>query len=511
MPSILLINPAADVCSYFTAEAYDEADGGWVQVADLTIATLAAFVPADWSVRLVDEAISPVDMTDAADFIGITGKITQRARMIELAGEFRRRGRTVLIGGSFASLSPDEMRPHADILVTGEIEEIAAALFADLGAGDWRPEYAGGKMVDITLSPTPRWDLYPVARAQAGALQTTRGCPFACEFCDVIQYQGRKQRHKTVEQVVRELEVLYAAGFRNVFIVDDNFTVHRRWAHTILETLRDWNAAHSDEPMRFSTQASLDIARDTELLALCQAAGMQMFFVGVETMNEASLRETGKRQNLLMPMAESIGRILHAGIAIQAGVIAGFDHDTPEIFDDLFEFLQLSPLPFASVGVLTAPEATDLHRRLQREGRLLGPAWSAGAGVFETNIVPLGMTRAALTAGVKALCGRLYAAPAFEQRMMNLIAAFGDLSPAPPLKPGRRNPRSRLFFQASRKISARGQAERDMLSRVLEAAVAKPAIMWSVMAFFVQYEQIRYFLDLNHIGLDADALTPIAA
>lgn len=501
MPSILFINPASDTSSYYTAEAYDDADGGWVQVADLTIATLAAFVPEGWTVRLVDEAISRVDLDDPADFIGITGKITQRTRMIALAAAFRQRGRTVLIGGSFTSLSPDEMRPHADILVTGEIEEIAPRLFADLESGSWLREYAGGKMVDITLSPPPRWDLYPVHRAQAGALQTTRGCPFACEFCDVIQYQGRKQRHKNVEQVVKELDGLHAAGFRKVFIVDDNFTVHRRWAYTILETLRDWNDVHADDPMQFTTQASMDVARDPDLLNLCREAGMMMLFVGVETMNEDSLRETGKRQNLLMPLTEAIGRILDAGIVVQAGVIAGFDHDTPTIFEDLFEFLQASPLPFAGLGVLTAPEATDLYRRLAREGRLLGPAWEAGAGVFQTNIAPAGMTREALTAGVKTLCGRLYAVSAFEQRMMNMIAAFGNLGRAPTLKPGRPQPKARLFFQATRKIAARGAEERDMLSRVLDAAVAKPAIMPSVMHFFILYEQIRYFLDINAVPI----------
>ena len=495
MPSILFINPAAEFASYFTAEAYGGAGEGWVQVADLAIATLAALVPDDWEVELVDEAITKVDFDRPFDFVGITGKITQRRRMIELAQVYRARGTTVLIGGSFASLSPDEMRPHADILVRGELEEIASRLFEDLARGQWQAEY-DGLQADIRTSPVPRWDLYPADRALTGALQTTRGCPFACEFCDVIQYQGRKQRHKSVEQVLSELDALHARGFRRVFIADDNFTVHRKWAFSMLEALRDWNVAH-DEPIEFGTQASIDIARTPELLALCRAAGLRMVFVGIETVNEASLRETGKRQNLLLPLKQSVACILGAGIVVQAGIIAGFDHDEPSVFDDLYEFLQSSPLPFASIGVLTAPEATDLHRRLEREGRLLGPAWNAGAGRFDTNIVPLLMSRKELTDGVRALVHKVYSAAAFEQRMLNMIEAFGDLGPAPLAAAGRTDPRAGLFFEASRKIKARGSAERHMLSRVLDASLSKPRCMSSVLFFLVQYEHIRFFLDAD--------------
>src|SRR3954470_15479123 len=141
MPSIYIVNPASTAPGYHTAEAFADARGGWTQVADLTVVTLAAFVPPGWSVRLADEAVSPVDLACEADFIAITGKVSQRRRMIELASEFRRRGRTVLIGGSFASLSPDDMRPHADVLVTGELEQLAPTLFADLAAGRWAERY----------------------------------------------------------------------------------------------------------------------------------------------------------------------------------------------------------------------------------------------------------------------------------------------------------------------------------------------------------------------------------
>ncbi len=494
MPTIYIINPASSPPSYYSSEIYADADGGWVQVADLTIATVAALVPSTWNIMLTDEAIFPVDLDAEVDFVALTGKVTQRERMIQLSEEFRRRGRTVIIGGSFASLSPGEVRRHADILVTGELEEIAPQFFSDLEAGSWRDTYTGGQ-ADIRLSPVPRWDLYPVDRAQSGALQTTRGCPFNCEFCDVIQYQGRKQRHKTTDQILRELDCLYSSGFRRVFIVDDNFTVHRQQARKVLAALAAWNKQRGGDPVTFMTQASLDCARDEDLLARCNEAGLRIFFMGVETMNEESLRETGKRQNLLQPIREALHRVVRAGIGIQAGIILGFDHDGPAIFEEMFEFLQDSPIPDAAVGVLTAPQATDLYRRLEKEGRLSGPAWdAAGLGPFSTNIAPKCMSRDELLQGTLALCEKLYSPEAYRQRMLNLITSYGgDSTPAQSSNAGSRE-RARLFLRTMRSIAALGSGEASMLSDVLAAANSKPAVIPIVMHFLMHYAQTRYFL-----------------
>jgi radical SAM superfamily enzyme YgiQ (UPF0313 family) len=494
MPSIYIINPAAGLPSYYSGEFFSGEGMQWVQVADLTIATVAAFAPRDWEIQLVDEGVSPADLEADVDFVAITGKVSQRARMIELAREFRSRGRTVLIGGSFASLTPDDMRPHADILVTGELEEIAPRLFADLASGAWRDRYDGGN-ADIRLSPLPRWDLYPVDRAFYGALQTTRGCPFNCEFCDVIQYQGRKQRHKDIDQVLAELDELHRQGFRKIFVVDDNFTVHRQWAHTVLDAFADWNARRPDDPVTFITQTSLDIAREDELMEKCAAAGLRTLFVGVETIDEASLRETRKKQNLLMPIPQAVNRILAHGIAVQAGIIVGFDHDDRSTFARLTSFFQSSPLPVLTIGVLTAPRATDLYRRLARENRLDGDIWdAAAASPFATNIAPLKMSRDELLDGVADLCRAAYSPAHFEQRMLNLIDAFTPWKPN--AVKGHSSAESvRLFFRTLHKISALGPAEAGMVSRVLRAAGRKPAVLPIVVAFLTLYGQARYFID----------------
>lgn len=493
MPSIHIINPRCAAPSYFSSEAFGQnAGGGWTEVVDLAIATVAALVPPGWEIRLTDEDIAPADLDDPAEFVAITGKVSQRRRMVELAEAYRARGRCVLIGGSFATLSPEAMRPHADVLVTGELEELAPRLFADLAAGRWESHYDGGR-ADIRLAPVPRWDLYPTRQALTGALQTTRGCPFNCEFCDVIQYQGRKQRHKTIDQVLEELAALHRHGFRDVFLVDDNFTVHRRWAREVLTALAEWNAAQA-EPVGFITQASTDIARDTEMLELASRAGMRMLFMGIETTNEDSLRETGKKQNLLLPMREAVGRVVGMGMGISAGIIVGFDHDGPEIFEQLLAFFQSAPLPALNVGVLTAPPTTDLYARLRREGRLQGDDGRTSAGSpFETNILPLQMSQADLLEGTRRLATELYRPSRYLERMRHYIAEFGEANPAllrqPPRSKGRRQGFRGFGFVR------RGPEEAEMLTEILRAAAAKPAVLPSVMHFLGRYEQARHVLD----------------
>ena len=194
--SLYLINPVADMPSYFSSEVF--AARGLppaIATADLAIATVAALAPNDFQIRLCDENVSAVDYETEADFVGITGKVSQWGRMKAIADNFRARGKTVMIGGPYASLSPEVVRPHCDILVRGEMEEIAPKIFSNLRSGDWDDEYVGTRP-DLRTSPIPRWDLYPNDRAIMGTVQTSRGCPFECEFCDVIQYAGRKQRHK---------------------------------------------------------------------------------------------------------------------------------------------------------------------------------------------------------------------------------------------------------------------------------------------------------------------------
>ena len=369
-PSLYLINPAVDFPTYFGGEVY----AGWglrpaTLMADLAIPTVAGMVPRDFDVRLCDENISPIEFDISADFVGITGKITQWGRMTAIAREFRRRGKVVLIGGPYASLSPEVVRPHCDIVVRGEAEDISEELFSDLRKGRWKPEYVGNRP-DLARSPMPNWELYPNDRALLGTVQTSRGCPFECEFCDVIQYLGRKQRHKPVTQVLRELDEIYRRDYRHIFLADDNFTVYRARAKELLAALRNWNFRQDQVKVRFVTQVSIDAARDAELLKMCAEAGLTQVFIGIETPNEDSLKETKKRQNVGINLLDQVQHFLEHGIAVVGGMIVGFDSDRPDIFERQYEFAMSSPIPIFSVGALVAPAATPLHERMAKEGRL---------------------------------------------------------------------------------------------------------------------------------------------
>jgi radical SAM superfamily enzyme YgiQ (UPF0313 family) len=501
-PSVYIVNPVADFPGYFGGEVF--AARGLrpaTLTADLALPTLAALAPRDFQVQLCDEAIAPVDFSTSADYVAITGKVTQHRRMVELAGEFRRRGKIVLIGGPHASLAPAEVRPHCDILVRGEIEEIAEQLFADLRERRWQDEYEGGKP-DLRLSPVPRWDLYPNARAMAATVQTSRGCPFGCEFCDVIQYLGRKQRYKPIAQVLAELDEVHRHGYRSVFLADDNFTAWRGRAKELLIALRVWNDRQTDGRVQFSTQLSVDAAEDDELLRLCADAGLTYVFIGLETPNEASLREARKRQNLRRDPVEQVERFLRHGIMAAGGMIAGFDADGPDIFQRQLEFAMALRVPLVSAGALVAPRATPLYARLASEDRLLADGPEVAAQPWATNIVPRQMTRDTLLGGMRWLCSQLYAPAVFEERLMRSLQVLG--TEYVPQHGGRWRPRRtrRIDWEAAGlaiRVSQLGLAEARMVARIVARASLKSRLAVPAARALLQYQQVRYMLERGGI------------
>jgi radical SAM superfamily enzyme YgiQ (UPF0313 family) len=498
MPSLYLINPASDFPTYFSAENY--AGRGLrpaTQMADLAIPTLAAMAPSDFSVRLCDQNVTAVDYDDDSDYIGITGKITQRGHMIAIATEFRRRGKKVLIGGPYASLSPDVLRPHCDILVKGEIEEIFEEIFSDLRNGNAKTEYVGSQP-DLSTSPVPRWDLYPNDRAVMGTVQTSRGCPFECEFCDVIQYAGRKQRHKGVEQVIRELDVLYAHGYREIFLADDNFTVFRSRARELLVGLRAWNERQDKGKVGFVTQVSIDAAKDDELLTMCSEAGLTTVFIGIETPNADSLKQAKKRQNLRVNLSDQVHNFFAHGICVVGGMIVGFDADGPDIFQRQFDFAMLSGIPIFSVGALVAPAATPLYSRMKDEGRLRDNGSETAAVPWSTNIVHPSMSEQEIVGGLKWLTNNLYSPASFGDRLITLIDALGkrrDPKCGERLRPETMRSVDLDSMDILAKLRQLGPDESAMYARVLRATMKKPEATPFVLSSLIEYMQIRYMYD----------------
>lgn len=495
---IYIVNPTHDYPSYSTSEVL-EAQG--YRPASLTpelnLPTLSPMAAPHLDVRICDELVTPIDWDTPADIVAITGKISQLHRIRTVAAEFRRRGKTVVIGGPQASMNPQSVREYCDVLVKGEIEEIADEIFGDLAAGRIRDEYSGSRP-DLSLSPLPDWTSYPNDRAMGGIIQVSRGCPFECEFCDVPVYLGRKQRHKTDEQITGELDNLYELGYRSCYIADDNFTATRKRAKQILESLEAWNGRQADGPMTFYTPVSLDAAKDEEMLEHMKAAGLTGVFIGIETPNVDSLKETKKRQNLHVDIQTQCQRFLDFGMAITGGMICGFDNDGPDIFEQQFEFAQASPIPIFTMGALVALIQTPLYDRLSREGRLIQETadMKQYARPSFSNVVPIKMSSDELTVGVRWLINRLYHPHNFGERMVSMIEklavrrGFQAGATANPNRP-RRSVESDVAAVIAG-IASVGPDEALMMERINKARARRPDVEAAVQGSLFRYMQIRH-------------------
>jgi radical SAM superfamily enzyme YgiQ (UPF0313 family) len=387
----------------------------------LGLATLAALCPPDWEVMIVDENVEPLPLDPQVDLVGVCGMGVQFRRQRALLQYYRRRGYRVVAGGSYASLCPEQYAAHADTVIAGEAEYIWPAFCRDFEAGAPKPLYRESGVVRLDESPTPRFDLLKLDRYTTATLQFSRGCPYRCEFCDIIVMFGRKPRHKTVEQVGRELDALRALGVRNAFFVDDNLIGHKAVAKDLLRFLVDYQTAHG-RPFDFGTEASLNLAHDAELLALFRDAGFGWVFIGIESPDPATLRAQRKHQNTQENPIESVRRIYAHGIDVLAGFIVGFDQDTPATFDAQHEFIVRSGIQAAMVGLLTALPHTPLHERLRAEGRLRTDVDAGNNTRLATNVVPLGMPYETMIERYRALYRRLVSDAGIARRIRNKLA-----------------------------------------------------------------------------------------
>jgi radical SAM superfamily enzyme YgiQ (UPF0313 family) len=485
---ILLINPRPTVTFWTFTESLDIL-GRPAHLPCLALATVAALTPADVEVRLIDDTFDEIDYDEDCDLVGITGYVTQASRMFEIADEFRRRGRLVAIGGPYATLSSSTVGPHADILFVGEAEQTWPAFIEDFRRGQWKSRYTNTESIDCTTSPTPRIDMLSSARYVGGMVQTSRGCPFECEFCDVITYVGRRQRHKTPAQVITELENLYQDGHRLVFLADDNLTANRGKAAGILSGIAAWNRTKTPR-LSFITQMSIDIARphsrDRELLDLASAAGLDIAFFGIETPNLAALKETKKRQNTQVDLVDAVQHVHNSGILVMAGMIVGFDNDTVECFEAQYEFAQQAGVSIISLSMLNAPESTPLEARLKIERRL-GAAPMDDA-YFSTNIIPLRMTRHELRAGTVWLLNKLYEPQGFLQRLAKAASDLPEKRDAGPQYGAAEG--AMLLYRLRRSYRRLGPAYEDMPRRAARHLEQK-SVGWLAFALVYYHHVVR--------------------
>lgn len=373
-----------------------------------TVAGLAA----EHDVRVLDENVEAIDWESlrTCDIVGVTGMIVQRERLREILTRLRQMGIFTVVGGPLVSVQEEFFEGLCDVMFVGEAETTWPAFLNDFARGaPTQRRYEQAEPTDMTRSCLPRYDLLKVKRYASGALQYSRGCPFQCEFCDIIVIYGRRPRVKRPEQLVAELDEMRRAGFHSAFIVDDNFVGDKRKAKALLEQLVPWMEQHN-YPLRLTTEASIDLADDPDLLELMYRANFRSVFIGIETPRQSSLAEVKKFQNLRGDsLAAKLARIQDAGLDINAGFIVGFDSDDPQIFEDQFRFIQDNGITLAMVGILQAIPRTPLYDRLKQEGRLVEEE-------SDCNFIPKQMSRQELRQGYARLVQRLYAPEAFLER-----------------------------------------------------------------------------------------------
>lgn len=363
--------------SFWSFEKAVQGIGKKAFMPPLSLVTVAALLPQEWNFRLKDRNIEPVTEEDWewADMVMFSGMIAQKEDFLGQIREAKRRGKPVAVGGPYATSLPNEMlSAGADFLVLDEGEYTISLFVEALNRGETSGIFRSKDKPDVTLSPLPRYDLLQLDAYFLMAIQYSRGCPFRCEFCDIIILYGRKPRTKTFSQVQAELDLLFELGWRGgIFFVDDNFIGNKRTVKPFLEKLIDWQTANG-YPFSFTTEASIDMAHDDELLELMVMSKFSTVFIGIETPDTDSLALTLKHQNNRQPMNESLEKIAKSGLRIMAGFIIGFDDEKKGAGERVFQFATENAIPGVTFSMLQALPGTALWDRLKEEGRLLDDA-----------------------------------------------------------------------------------------------------------------------------------------
>jgi radical SAM superfamily enzyme YgiQ (UPF0313 family) len=394
----------------------------------LGLLTVAALLPRDWECRLVDLNVEPLQDDDLlrADVVMVTGMLVQRESAHAVLSRCRRMGRRTVVGGPAVTSLPHEFG-EADHVVLGEGEEVVPVLAADLAAGRARPVYREEAKPDLTTVPVPRYDLLRPRAYHQMSLQYSRGCPFTCEFCDIIVMYGRRPRTKTAAQVIAELEAIRTTGFAgDVFFVDDNFIGNKKAVREVLPHIAAWRRSRRP-PIEFYTEASINLADDPGLVDLMTAAGFTAVFTGIETPSEAGLRETRKNQNVGRDLAGQVHGLMERGLDVWAGFILGFDSDGPDCFDAMIGFIEKAAIPYAMVGMLSALPNTPLYRRLEKERRLRPDVPGDQFGL--TNVITR-LPAGEMLAGYRRVLETLYHPEAFFRRCRENLARWKPVAGA---------------------------------------------------------------------------------
>src|ERR1700726_2676921 len=387
----------------------------------LGLIPVAALWPAHWKIRLIDQALQELRDEDIlwADLVMVSAMAVQRKGVRLTLERASRLNRRTMIGGPYASSDPDALLPLADHVVVGEPDEMFGEIAQDLERGSARRLYHIAEKPDVSRTPVPRFDLLALNEYTFMSVQFSRGCPFTCEFCDIITIYGRRPRTKSPAQLTGELDSLLQLGWRkDVFVVDDNFIGNQKAALELVHELELWQRRNR-YPFGFFTEASIDLASRPALLDGMVKANFWRVFIGIESPSAESLKETKKFQNLRRDLLDSIHFIQQHGLWVMGGFIVGFDSDPPDIFDRQIEFVQRAAIPWAMTGILQAPPTTPLYERMKKDGRLLenNPEPNNFESPNFRTVLPL----PELLDGTKRILLALYDPQRFYQRVLDSL------------------------------------------------------------------------------------------
>jgi len=389
----------------------------------LGLITVAAMLPTQWEKRLVDMSVQPLTNKDIewADYAFISAMVVQSESTKTVISRCKNAGLKIVAGGPLFTMDYAQY-DDIDHLVLNEAEITLPPFLKDLEQGTPQHIYTSAEYADIKETPVPLWELVDLKRYASISIQYSRGCPFDCEFCNVTSLLGHKPRIKSTEQVINELDALYKMGWRkSVFFVDDNFIGNKKVIkEELLPALIEWQKGKVGMP--FSTEASINIADDKELMEMMFAAGFDAVFIGIETPENEGLAESNKKQNLHRDLVADVKRIQRAGLQVQAGFIVGFDSDTQSTFQRQIDFIQKSGIVMAMVGLLQAPVGTRLHKRMKEEGRLVG-IFSGNNSGATTNIIPH-MNIEKLQAGYREVVKHIYSPKNYYARAKTFLKEY---------------------------------------------------------------------------------------
>ena len=455
MPTALLVYPEHPP-TYWGADHALEMSGVKATHPPLGLLTVAAMFPASYELRVVDMNVSDLHDADLewADLVFTSTMITQHVSLRAVVERCNRAGVPVVAGGPHPTTFHEEIG-GVDHFVLDEVEETFAEFLRDLESGTARRVYREARKPDVTRTPVPRFDLIDVKNYATMSVQFSRGCPFDCEFCDIIKLYGRVPRTKSPEQVVEELDSLYRLGWRGpVFLVDDNFIGNKRDALELLPAIAGWQKARG-YPFTLITEASANLALMDAMMDAMIEAGFDSVFVGIETPNPKALLKTKKQQNTNETqenyLYHAVRKIQQRGMQVQGGFILGLDSDDEGVFDAQIDFIQETGIPVAPIYLLTAVKGTDMYERMKSEGRLLETP-------LGTNAMPLNfkteLEYGTLIDGYKRVIATLYD-PTLENYFSRCLTLFRHLKPVRHL----RKPRSRTeidaaFMVVRRRLSA---------------------------------------------------------